>query len=423
MKKVVSPLFGLILMLVFSSQAYAGWFDGICHHTYKVKGQIKIFDDLTQREGSYKGLPGIKVWIHDGFTHVKTFTDAGGHFQKTFKSCLKKIKLSLSIVPTTPEVNVSQWMIPNYYRFKPAKKIKGAKPGTHNFGTIYYGKNDSDTSRILKVFYSMKKVLAWLRDQHGIDLINEPGVGTGHVEVAYPGVIQKYIDQSSFYNPLTKQISIKEEHFPPLSYDMSVIPHEFGHLFQYAYGRQVYGLEDLNDYGYDGDPNWSYASEEYPEIADLEGFATAIEYLFMADQDLGTGYQIYAETNMLNPDLGEYGAINHAGFYYDLIDKEEDQDEACHVDRCSLPLKTVMNVFAKHKKLGLKRFSIGDDNVSDFIDRYYEIYGEPPAGCDFDSLLYLNHLAQDPDGDQCDEASVPTARKKLFFDLKNRFLR
>lgn len=365
-----------------------------CHNTYTVKGRLKVYDDVNNPEGRYEPVAGIKVRIYNGPFHIQTtHTNANGFFSKTWKSCMHKLDLNIAFIPTTSQVNVAQLMIPNYYKIRPSRRFHFASPGTHDFGTIRYGKRNTKSGRLLKVYHTVTRILAWLKDEHGIDFIKSPGVPTGHIEVGYPSLTP---NDTSWYTPLIRLINLKEGDFQPETPHADVLAHEFGHLFQHGYGKWYLNLPDYN-----GDGDWSYSTEEVPAVANLEGFAIFFESLYMAQQGFD-GRVPLIESRLVKPRLGNGGATNHAAFFYDLYDLDEDRDGACHVDRCALPLEEIMTVFAASRSAGLTAFSIADEDMDDFILRYYEIYGDPPGKCDFDELMYLNGLDIDPAETNCD---------------------
>lgn len=387
--RAVIRFFALFSFCFVSSSAQA-WF---CDHEYTAKGQIKVYDDFSDGDAaSYQPLKGVKVRVYDGILHVGTdYTDSDGKFSYSFESCLTKLDLHIIIIPTSSSVNVAQFLIPDYWQIKPSKEFDQTSPGTHDFGTLYYGKSRSDAGKILQVFYGTKKILSWLESDHDIDLLDDPGIATGHVEVGFPSLTPA---ETSWYTPLTKEINLKEEDWPAA--DISTLVHEFTHLLQNAYGKWYLNIPD---YGYgDDDGGWSSTSREYPEVANLEGFAVALEYFYLVQNGIQSAEDNYVEMPDAFSSLGVYGAYNHAGFYYDLLDSNRDQDELCRKDRCEIPLDEVLNVFASHGSLDA--FSIAEEDMDDFIDRYYEIYGEPEGRCDFQELLYMNNLDEDSE-DHC----------------------
>jgi len=390
MKKILIAAIIIIGSTIPITEASAAWW---CHNTYTVKGKLKVYDDAINLDPRYQPVKGIKVWIYNGIIPIKTtYTRSDGSFTKTWKSCSNRLTLKVGFIPTTSKINISQLMIPNRYKIKPSKTFKRARRGTYNFGTIYYGKRDTRSGRRLKAYHTIYEVLNWLKRDHGIDFIKSPGVPTGHIEVGYPSLT---FNDTSWYTPLTRLINLKGKDFQPNRKSGDILVHEFGHLFQNGYGKWYLNIPDYN-----GDFGWSYNSMESPEVANLEGFATFFEYLFMAEHGFES-FEIRIESLFLKRHLKDGGASNHASFFYDLFDANEDEDDSCHVDRCELSLKEIMTVFAASSRDGLKAFSIADENMEDFIDRYYEIFGDPPGECDFDELMYLNALKDDPDGSMC----------------------
>jgi len=390
MNKLLVFTFLLCGALLVTSVTNAGW----CNKKYTVKGKLKIYNDMTTLDPGYEPVKGIKVRIYNGAFHIKTTsTKSDGSFSKTFTSCSSRLNLKVGFVPTTSKVNVAQLMIRNYYKIKPSKTFKNARPGTYNFNTFYYGKRDTKSGRRLKVYHTIMKTLDWLKDDHGINFINSPGVPTGHIEVGYPSLTP---NDTSWYTPFTRLINLKGSDFQPTRKFADVLVHEFGHLFQNGYGKWY-----LNIPNYSGDGGWSHYSLETPEVANLEGFATFIEYLFFAEHGF-EGIEDKIESRFTKAHLKDGGASNHATFFYDLYDANEDEDKSCHVDRCELSLKEIMTVFAASSRDGLKAFSIANDNMDDFVDRYYEIFGNPPGDCDFDELMFLNKLKENPNGDACE---------------------
>lgn len=377
----------------------------VCNNNYSVKGKLKVLNDAYNPDPYYEGLAGIKVRIYNGLFHIQTtYTNSQGEFLKSWKSCSKKLNLKIAFVPTTSKVNVSQLMLPNHFKIRPSKNFKKARPGTYDFGTLLYGKKETRNVHILKVFQSTKEILSWLDQWHNIDFFKDAPIDSGAVQMGYPSLTP---NDTSWYTPATGQINLKERDFQPRTPYADILAHEFGHLFHNSYGRWY-----LNIPGYNGDAGWSLGSDEPPATANLEGFALFFEYLFMLEHDFNH-YETIIENKWVKPHLAEGGATNHASFFYDLFDANQDEDENCHVDRCELPLEEIMNVFAAHSHLNLKAFSIANSAMDEFIDRYYKIYGNPPGQCDFDELLYLNALKENPDGDSCEqsEPNVPILDK------------
>lgn len=354
---------------------------------FRVSGQVQLSGSVTGLKSVTRPLKGVFVEIlADGITAATTLTNQEGRFSVKFSTCLARATLKMALTPNDGQISVSRDMNPKAWRFVPATTIANASPGKWDFGRVTVESGKSLTSRALQVFGTASVLKDWFEAKLGKKNSWRP------IDIDFPSLFSRIASVAdTFYNPITRQIHLARDRFPPDEPDVEILAHEFAHFLQAGYGEFRLSTADLLAYAADGRSGWTFSSREKPGVADLEGFATFLAYVFLAENG-SPSYGTKLESDALTPALGAGGVFNHAGFYYDLFDAGQDRDEVGHVDSCQIPLDKIMAVFAAHDEKGLKAFALMKEDARDYAERFARLYGDSLADCSVSDLIKLNHL-------------------------------